>query len=108
MSDDSPTMLSNSPDARKRIASFVSRINHMLDERDKEHQVIKGINADIKEIVAEAKGTGFDSKMIRKAANDFHRMQVDPDDFHDQEDVFELYWNAVMAELHGEGGDNDE
>ena len=45
--------------ARERLRSFIERIERL--EEDK-----KGLTADIREVYAEAKGTGFDPKVMRQ------------------------------------------
>jgi uncharacterized protein (UPF0335 family) len=47
-------------DAKFQLAAFVTRIERMEEEK-------KAIADDIKEIYAEAKGTGFDTKILREA-----------------------------------------
>lgn len=43
----------------ERLVSFIERIERLIEEKD-------GIQADIRDIYAEAKGTGFDPKIMRK------------------------------------------
>lgn len=43
----------------KRLASIVERIERLEEEK-------KGLTADVREIYAEAKGVGFDPKILRK------------------------------------------
>ncbi|HYE00899.1 MAG TPA: DUF2312 domain-containing protein [Alphaproteobacteria bacterium] len=45
--------------AAERLKSFIERIERLEEEK-------KGIADDIKDIYAEAKGTGFDTKIIRQ------------------------------------------
>lgn len=45
--------------AKDQLRAFIERIERMEEER-------KAIGADIKEIYAEAKGNGFDTKILRK------------------------------------------
>lgn len=45
--------------AGERLRSFIERIERLEEEK-------KGIQDDIKDIFAEAKGTGFDVKIMRK------------------------------------------
>ena len=46
------------PDANK-LASYIERIERLEEER-------KELGADVREIFAEAKGNGFDTKVMRK------------------------------------------
>ena len=45
--------------AQNRLKTIVERIQRLQEDRD-------NVNADIKEVLAEAKGEGFDTKTIRK------------------------------------------
>jgi len=45
--------------AADRLRSFVERIERLDEER-------KGLSADIREVYAEAKGSGFDTKALRE------------------------------------------
>ena len=45
--------------AADRLKSFVERIERLEEEK-------RGLQEDIKEVYAEAKGTGFDTKIIRQ------------------------------------------
>ena len=47
------------PAAAARLKSFVQRIEKLNDERDM-------LTQDIKEVYAEAKGAGYDAKIIKK------------------------------------------
>lgn len=45
--------------AGDRLRSFIERVERLEEEK-------RGIQADIKDIYAEAKGTGFDTKVMRQ------------------------------------------
>lgn len=45
--------------AGERLKSYIERAERLLEEKS-------GIAADIKEVYAEARGTGFDTKIIKK------------------------------------------
>lgn len=49
-------------EAGGQLRAFVGRINRLVEERD-------ATNADIREVVAEAKALGFDTKILRKVAS---------------------------------------
>ena len=71
--------------AGKRLQSFIERIERL--EEDK-----AGVAADIKEVYAEAKSMGYDTKVLRKVISlrkqDAHERQ-------EMESLLELYLGAV-------------
>jgi uncharacterized protein (UPF0335 family) len=71
--------------AGEQLRAFVERIERMEDEKT-------GINDDIKEIYAEAKGTGFDVKVIRQI---LRLRKQDPTDRQEQEAILDLYMHAL-------------
>jgi len=75
--------------AADRLKSFIERIERLEEEK-------KGIQDDIKEIYAEAKGTGFDVKIMRQI---IRLRKMDNADRQEQETILELYLQALgMAE----------
>ncbi len=75
--------------AADHLRSFIERIERLEEEK-------KGLQDDIKEVYAEAKGTGFDVKIMRKI---IQLRKMDKDDLQEQEAVLELYKQALgMAE----------
>ncbi len=75
--------------AADRLRSFIERIERLEEEK-------KGIQDDIKEIYAEAKGTGFDVKIMRQI---IRLRKMDNADRQEQETILELYLQALgMAE----------
>ncbi len=85
-----PTPVGSDPDtlsgqAQGRLKSFVARINKMIDERD-------DLNADIREIFAEAKGEGFDIKTMRKAVR---IARMDKAKRQEEEALLDLYLSAL-------------
>lgn len=75
--------------AADRLKSFIERVERLEEEK-------KGIQDDIKEIFAEAKGTGFDVKIIRQI---IRLRKMDKSDRQEQETLLELYMQALgMAE----------
>lgn len=71
--------------ARDQIKAFVARIERLEEEK-------ASIAADIKEVYAEAKAMGFDTKVLRKCISlrkqDRHERQ-------EQEALLELYLDAL-------------
>lgn len=71
--------------AQDQLRAFVERIERMEEEK-------AAIAADIKEIYAEAKGNGFDTKILRKLV--MIRRQ-DANERLEQEALLELYMSAL-------------
>lgn len=71
--------------AQDQIRAFIDRIERMEEER-------KAIAADIKEIYAEAKGNGFDTKVLRKVVA---IRKQDHAERMEQEALLSLYLDAL-------------
>jgi len=71
--------------AAERLRSFIARIERL--EEDK-----AGIAQDIKEVYAEAKGEGFDTKVLRKIVS---LRKKDPQERREEEELLELYLSAL-------------
>lgn len=71
--------------AKEHLKSFIDRIERLEEER-------KSLTADIREVYSEAKGTGFDTKIMRQV---IAKRKLDKADFQEQEAIFDLYWNAL-------------
>ena len=71
--------------AGERLRSFIERIERLEEER-------KTLAEDIKEVFAEAKGNGFDTKIIREIIK-IRRM--DEDDLDEQETLLDIYKRAL-------------
>jgi uncharacterized protein (UPF0335 family) len=69
----------------ERLRSFVERIERLEEER-------RGIAADIKEVKAEAKGTGFDVRIINFIIRE---RRMDKDDLDEQETLRDVYRRAL-------------
>jgi uncharacterized protein (UPF0335 family) len=67
------------------LRAFIERIERLEEE-------IRGINDDKKEIYAEAKGTGYDTKIIKRIVA-IRRM--DRDKRREEEEILELYLSAL-------------
>jgi uncharacterized protein (UPF0335 family) len=71
--------------AKDQLKSFVDRIERLEEERN-------ALTADIREVYAEAKGTGFDTKIMRQVVR---MRKLDKADFQEQEAVLDLYLQAL-------------
>lgn len=72
----------------QRLKNYLDRIDRLEEEK-------KGIADDIKDIYAEAKGVGFDTKTIRKLVR---LRQMDTNKRREEEELLELYKSAVGLE----------
>jgi uncharacterized protein (UPF0335 family) len=68
-----------------RIRSFIERIEHIDEE-------IKGLNEGKKEAFAEAKGEGFDVKVLREI---LRLRKLDREDREEHESLVDLYLRAM-------------
>lgn len=76
--------------AQDQLRSFVERIERMEEEKS-------AIAEDIKEIYAEAKGNGFDTKILRKIVT---IRKMDANERAEQIALLELYMSALgMVEV---------
>jgi len=71
--------------AADRLKSFVERIERLEEEK-------AGIAGDIKDVYAEAKGTGFDVKILRQI---IRLRKMEQDDRREQEELLDLYKQAL-------------
>ena len=71
--------------AGDRLKSFIERIERLEEER-------KALSNDIKEVYAEAKGTGFDVKIMRQV---IRLRRMDKDDLDEQETLLDIYRRAL-------------
>jgi uncharacterized protein (UPF0335 family) len=71
--------------AADRLKSFIERIERLEEEK-------AGIAGDIKDVYAEAKGTGFDAKIIRQI---IRLRKMEQDDRREQEELLDLYKQAL-------------
>lgn len=71
-----------------RLRTFIERIERLEEEK-------KGIQDDIKDIYAEAKGTGFDTKVMRQIIR-IRRMEKE--DRQEMDALLELYRAALGIE----------
>ena len=76
--------------AVERLRSLVERIERLEEEK-------KALADDIKEIYAEAKSAGFDTKVLRKV---IRQRKIDARELEEQETILDLYRRALgMIEL---------
>ena len=71
--------------AGDRLKSFIERIERLEEEKT-------ALAADIREVFAEAKGEGFDAKVMRQVVR---LRKMDSADREEQEAVLELYKQAL-------------
>jgi uncharacterized protein (UPF0335 family) len=71
--------------AKDRLRSFVERIERLEEEK-------KALSDDIKEVYAEAKGEGFDTKTMRQVVS---LRKLDKADFQEREAMLDLYLGAL-------------
>lgn len=87
-SSDETTTSENMPigdNAGSRLMGFVERIERLEEER-------KGLGDDVKDIYAEAKGIGFDTKIIRKVIN---RRKMTKDKRQEEDHLLDTYECAL-------------
>lgn len=79
--------------AQDQLRAFIERIERMEEEKD-------AITLDIKEIYAEAKGNGFDTKILRQIVR---IRKMDANERMENEALLELYMSALgMVEAPSE------
>ncbi|MFD2236207.1 DUF2312 domain-containing protein [Aureimonas populi] len=78
-------MMDASTVAQDQLRSFVERIERLEEEK-------KTIADDIKDVYAEAKGNGFDTKVLRKVIS---LRKQDQNERQEQEAILDLYLQAL-------------
>ena len=78
-------MTSSEAIAGGRLRSFVERIEHLEEE-------IKGLTDDKKDIYAEAKGEGFDVKILREVVR---LRKLDKDEQDERDSLLDMYLHAI-------------
>jgi uncharacterized protein (UPF0335 family) len=71
--------------AKEHLRSFVDRIERLEEERN-------ALSADIREVYSEAKGTGFDTRIMRQI---IRLRKLDKADYQEQEALLETYKQAM-------------
>ena len=92
------TELANSQSGRDELRSFIERWEAL--EADK-----KAIVEDQKEIMAEAKGRGYDTKVMRRVIAERKR---DQEEIAEEEAILDLYRAALGMGTYSTGDDDDE
>ena len=85
MADDSPNIDTLGATAQGKLKSLIERIERL--EEDK-----AAVASDLKEVYAEAKGEGFDTKIIRKV---IRLRKADTAKRQEEEALIELYITAI-------------
>jgi uncharacterized protein (UPF0335 family) len=84
--------------AGERLKSFIERIERLEEEK-------RALAEDIKEVFAEAKGVGFDVKIMRQIIK---IRKMDQDDVDEQEALLDVYKRALgMLPDLADDGDTD-
>ena len=73
--------------ASDRLKSFVERIERLEEEK-------QALAADIREVYSEAKGAGFDVKVMRQL---IRLRKMDDDDRSQMEEILSIYERALNA-----------
>ena len=73
--------------AGDQLRSFVERIERLESEKQQ-------LSEDIKEVYSEAKGSGFDTKIMRQIVKE---RRMDKDDLDEQETLLHLYRKALAG-----------
>ncbi len=71
--------------AADRLKSFIERIERLEEEK-------AALTADIREVYAEAKATGFDTKIMRQVVK---LRKMESSDREEQEELLDLYKQAI-------------
>ena len=71
--------------AKDQLKSIVERIERLEEEK-------QALADDIKEVYAEAKGEGFDTKIMRQV---IRIRKIDEADLHEQEELIDVYKRAL-------------
>ena len=71
--------------AADRLRNFIERIERLEEDR-------ATLNSDLKEVMSEAKGAGFDTKTIRQIVR---LRKLEPTERIEQEQLLEIYRSAV-------------
>ncbi len=72
----------------QRLKAFIERIERLEEEK-------AGLSEDIKDIYAESKGVGFDTKIMRKI---IRLRKMDKEKRREEEELLELYKSAIGLE----------
>ena len=78
--------------AGEQLKSFIERIERLEEEK-------RALSADIKDVYAEAKGSGFDTAIMRQI---IRIRRMDQDDVDEQETLLDIYKRALGMLPDGE------
>jgi len=85
MPDDSPGLVTLGATAQGKLKSLIERIERLEEDR-------KAVTADLREVYAEAKGEGFDAKILRKVVK---LRGLDSAKRAEEEALIDLYLSAI-------------
>lgn len=85
MADETPTVDLLNGNAQTQLRTIIERIERL--EEDK-----AGVMADLKEVYSEAKGNGFDTKILRKVVR---LRKQDKAKVSEEEAIMDLYLSAI-------------
>lgn len=71
--------------AKEHLRSYIERVERLEEER-------AALTADIREVYSEAKGQGFDTRIMRQVVR---MRKLDKADFQEQEAMLDLYLSAL-------------
>ena len=74
--------------AKDQLKSFIERVERLEEEKS-------ALTADIREVYAEAKGTGFDTKIMRQIVR---LRKLDTAERQEQDAILDLYRSALGME----------
>jgi uncharacterized protein (UPF0335 family) len=77
--------MSKSTFAREHLVSFIDRLERLSEEK-------KALQDDIREVMSEAKGCGFDTKIIREVLK---LRKLDTAERQEREAILDLYLSAL-------------
>lgn len=75
--------------AKKAVKSYIERVEKLREER-------AAINADISEVMKEARGEGFNTKAIRRVISERARAaRMSEEDFQQEENDYDMYSDSM-------------
>lgn len=93
---DAPAPAGHNSVAASELRAFIERIERLEDEK-------ATLAGDIREVFAEAKAGGFDTKVMRQIVK---LRKMDPDDREEQEEILKLY-KAALGMNSGEEAEEE-
>lgn len=83
--------------AADQLRQIVARIERLEEEK-------AGLAADIRDVYAEAKGNGFEVKILRQI---IRLRKLDKAELQEQDALLDLYMHALGMDAGGAGGDDE-